>query len=260
MVTSDSLSRAPEWRSSPTASSVLPIVDDLTLLFIGGIALLSATRAVEIGRGLVNRIYRARAYWTAALVVFSIIQVLLFRGGFLVDGQPLYLMTFYFYLLLVLFFIDSTVLATLEMDFFHRNPLGWKRTRLLVYLAYIVDFGAVLSFGLAAGLPWSEALERWPLGVTLPQSAFGVALLVAILGYSAAALAVGARRTPDRPMRRFLKLTSFLVVLLIATTMTFDYISNPVADLALDALDLVAFYVGYLMVMSLSPTARLEKG
>ena len=234
------------------------MVDDLTLLVTGGIALLSATKAVGIGRGLVNRIYRVRAYWTAALVIFAVVQIFIFRGGFLVDGQPLYLMSFYIFFLVMLVFIDSTVLATLEMDFFHRNTLRWKRTHLLVYLGYFVDFGVILTLGLASGSPWYEV--RWPLGNTLAQSAFGVALLIAILGYSAAALAVGARRTPDRPMRRFLKLTSFLVVMLIAITTTFDYISNPVADLTLDALDVVAFYVGYLMVMSLSPTARLEKG
>jgi len=233
------------------AGSLLPIVDDFALLVSAAIAFLSVFRAVGIGRGLVNRVYRVRAYWGAALNVYTILYMFIFRAGLSGNGQPLYYVTNFIIFLIILVYIDSTVTAALEMDFFHRNTLRWKQMHLLIYPVFAAS--VVFFFGLVARLPW-------PLGNTLPQSALGTALLIAALGYSAVALAVGARRTPDRPMRRFVKLTSLLVVLIIAMTPAKLYISNALADLTFDALLVVVFYVGYLGIMSISPTARLEKG
>ena len=228
----------------------MPIVDDLALVVSTGIALLAAARAVGIGRGLVNRVYRVRAYWSVVLILYTILYAFIFRAGLSSDGQPLYYVTNFTLLLVFIVFIDSTVFVTLELDFFHRNTLRWRQMHLLIYPAFAVS--AVLFFGVV-GLPW-------PLSNTLPQSAFGTALLIAALGYSAVALAFGAQRTPDRPMRRYVALTSLLVILIIASIPPKLYISNALADLAYDALTIAAFYVGYLMVMSLSPTTRLEKG
>jgi uncharacterized membrane protein YccF (DUF307 family) len=91
------------------------------------------------------------------------------------------------------------------------------------------------------------------------------AAIALVFSYSAAALVVGARRTPERSMRRFVRMASLALIcmlLFFTVWIPFQPFSVTVADLGNLISDLfipVAGYFLYLAVMSLSPVGRVEK-
>jgi hypothetical protein len=87
----------------------------------------------------------------------------------------------------------------------------------------------------------------------------------AFLSYSAAALVVGARRTPDRTMRRFVRMLGLAIICMVL----FFTVWIPFAPFSLTVQDLgslisecfipAAAYFLYLAVMSLSSVGRVEE-
>lgn len=214
-----------------------------------------AFRAFQIGRALVTPAYKKRAFWTGALMLtFILTSVLDDYVPFFSTTQSTVLKAVLSEVpsvaeTLILFtFIDSTLLAAIETDFFHRNSLWWKSVRLPAFAAMSVSLVAAET---VAG--YAPTSSSW-----LSVGGFGIVL--GLLGFSVVALAVSARRTPDKTMRRFVRLlayalTSFVVGItwLLLTPDTLGY------DLVSDILLLLASYILYRAVMTLSPLGRVEE-
>ena len=192
----------------------------------------AAFRAVTIGKALVNRVYSSRAYFTAAFAVIVIASIVLPPG------------VIYFPLLFIYFImVDTTILAALERDFFHRNTLHWKRVRLIIYPLFIaVVIYTILPSSVTNSLP----------EIVLVAVVIG---FIFIYAYTAAAAVVSARRTPDKPLRRFVTLAGLFILGLLINTLVFVFVTELLAAF----LFIIFGYITYLMVMSLSPLGKVEK-
>ena len=97
------------------------------------IVALGLVRAVQMGRGFVNRLYRGRAHWTAAVMLLTIISLSI--SSIYGNGLGLVSTIPFAILVLVMFvFADRTIQVAVEMDFFHRNTLRWRLVRKLLYV------------------------------------------------------------------------------------------------------------------------------
>lgn len=148
-------------------------------------------------------------------------------------------------LIVLLVFIDGTMLAAMEIDFFHRNTLHWRQVRVPFFIVWLVSV---------------------PLGFLDPGPPFWATIFVVqflivlglILGFSVAALVAAARRTPDRTLKRHVRLLGVSLALFVSTfliTSTFPFPSV----LAGYLLGPVSVFFLYLAVMSLSPVRKIEK-
>jgi hypothetical protein len=222
------------------------------LVFVAGVGILlfATYRAAQIGRILMRGAYRNRALWTGATSVALILFVLAISNS----NDPL---PFFVIVAVLLAFVDSSIKVAQETDFFHRSPLGWQRFRKPIF---------VLFFAFSATLAWAAYFA--PSSATLPYLV-GEGLWFLDIGvslsYSAAALTVGARRTPERTMRRFvgmLGLAIVCMVFLFTIWIPFSPISPDLQNLGgfISFLFLpAAAYFLYRAVMSLSPIGRVEK-
>lgn len=237
------------------ASDITLLVNDLSNLITSGIFVFGAFRAVQIGRALVSPTYRNRAFWTAAImVVFVVVSAVDMYVPFFSSTQDTVTNAFLASLpgtaqLMFLFaFIDSTVLASMETDFFHRDTLDWKRGRKPAYAVTLV----CLVVGGTLGT-FSQTSSSW-----VPPAVYGV--IFVILGFSVATLIVASRRTPDRTMRRFVRLLGFalgfFVLAVLELLLTPDVLSF---DLVHDLLFIIATYLVYKAAISLSPLGRIVK-
>jgi hypothetical protein len=234
-------------------NDIQPIIDNATEIITDAIFAFAVFRAVSIGRHLMNRIYRSRAYLLAAVIVFSVVQSFV-PDSWVVAGLPIFMVAYFALLFFVLVFIDTTILVVLDMDFFHRNTLRWRQARPVVYAVSLIDMAIILFVTYLSSLPSP------PSSVNSSHDFFPViGSFVAVFLYSAATLIIGARRTPDRPMRKFLMLAGLLVLSLLVSTLIFNYTYIFAVDLFDDFLGVAIAYVAYLMVMSLSPTGKVEK-
>src|SRR5579862_9131526 len=103
-----------------------------TTLFGESVFFLGAFRAIAIGRALVSPVFRKRAYWTAALMIsaaFSSLTIF-FPPTKVPIINFLEALPFFLVLFVILAFVDSTISATREIDFFHRDALHWSRFRI----------------------------------------------------------------------------------------------------------------------------------
>lgn len=213
----------------------------VTYLIALGILALGLFRAVQMGRDFVNQLYRARAFWTAAVMLMVMIDLSIanIAGNVgLVTAIP------FIILFMVLFvFADRTIQVAIEMDFFHRNTLHWRQVRKLLYVLLLANV-VYFIVGLA------EA-------VLSPLLAFGT--VFGAFSVTIVAVAVGAGRTPDRTIKRHVRLFGiFLVGFLVALYASQPGIS-PAVNLASDLIIVAVAYSLFLMVMSLSPVGRVEK-
>jgi hypothetical protein len=233
---------------------VFNAVGQLAVLLGIGILIFSTYRAVEIVRVLVKGIYRTRAVWTAAVMVVIIFFSLANLLPNDTSGVVGFLSTLSFGVTaIVLFaFVDSSIMVAQEMDFFHRSTLGWQRFRKPFYVLVITS--AVVSL-------WGIYLGGYfdTLAGTL-----AIAQVFAVIGilftYSAIALTVGARRTPDRTMRRFVRMLG-LAILCVAIYFTIWIPFNVVphlGDMISDFFATAGIYFLFLSVRSLSPVSHVE--
>jgi hypothetical protein len=231
-------------------SDVFNTIGNFALLL--GLLILSfaSYRAVVIGRALMRGAYRSRAFWSGAAMLVIIISTL---AGVLPVPFPVLLVPI---MIILLAFVDSSIRVAQEMDFFHRNTLGWQIVRkpfYVILLASSVLFDWALLFTSVDSLPTLLAAGQY----------FAVVGLV--LSYSAAALIVGARRTPERTMRRFVRMLGLAIVCVVVYLTIWIPFSPFNADVQ-DLGNMISFffipgaaYFFYRAVMSLSPLGRVEK-
>jgi hypothetical protein len=199
----------------------------------------AAFRAFTIGSALVNRVYRNRAYFMGVFAVTVIVSFLLIPVSFLIPGE------LYFPLLFVFFIIvDSTILAALDTDFFHRNTLRWKQIRMVAYPLFVL---LVINSILPPSVP---NLLSSGIGFDFVAIAF-----IFIFVYTSATAVVSARRTPDKPLRRFIALAGLFLLGLLVNTLVFVFVSEVFSAF----LYIVFAYISYHMAMSLSPVGKVEK-
>ncbi len=217
-----------------------------------GIFLFATYRAFTLGRVLVRGVYRNRAFWAGGTMITLILFTL---ASDLPASNPLSTLSFLVIVLILLAFVDSSIGVTQEMDFFHRSPLGWQRLRKPLYVLVF----AISTAGAFALLESSNAILSG-VGVVL-----WFAVIISVFSYSAAALVVGARRTPERSMRRFVRMLGLAIicmVLFFTVWIPFQAFSVTVADLGNLISDFfvpAAAYFLYQAVMALSPVGRVEK-
>ena len=218
-----------------------------------GINIFAAYRAFQIGRALVTPIYRNRAFWLSALLTYAVIITPLnfttLRVGSSLVGAIVNAIPFGVFLVCLFVFVDSTVLAALETDFFHRDSLGWKRGRRLAFVLLLV--------GVALGLPASNLGDNNSVLVQA-GTVLAAATIFVILGFSIAALIVSSRRVQDTTMRRFVKLLGLaLGLFLLAVAAGGNSLFT--IDLVGEFANIASSYTLYRAVMSLSPLSRVEK-
>ncbi len=234
-------------------SDLLNIGEELTYFIGSGIAAFGIYRALIIGRAFLNRLYRSRAFWLAFLLLIVTVLNLssyvpqLNGNGFSIN-EGLFLLSFF----VIYVFVDRNLLITMQVDFFHRNTLHWTVFRWIGYAALILS-----SIGLALVSAFANAgSSSAPLYVNIILANYFVILAV-VLGYSSVALVIGARRTPDRTIRGFVRYLGIALALAVisATIWIIPFVGNFISAVFAAS----ASYGLYLCVMALSPIGKVEK-
>lgn len=256
---------------------IVLIIFQLSLLIAGIVLVFLISRALTLGRRFVSQVYRSRAFWFAG-VMLSVLFWLLFTGLFYssvknVEGiaVELSLIT----ILLVFVCADRTILVMLEMDFFHRNTLHWRRARVPAYVAIFA--GAIF---LIAQIPLTAAptcsgcyaallpgLPSWVSVFINPttESIVTIELLLGslvIFGYLFSVFLIGTRRISDMTLKRHLRWLGLSVLLLIVT-IAGGYLESIFigfdGDVVLSSFEiLVMSYTFYRALMSLTVIGKLE--
>ena len=219
------------------------------------ILILGIVRAVEIRRAFVNPIFRSRATWMALLMVVIIIVN--------IDGLTpassafglLGLVGFLPFLALILViyaYVDGCVRVAIETDFFHRETLGWSRVRRPVGICLFVSF--VAAAVVPTIVPTATAIPFW--GSAVLNGSFVV--IVLILAYCAAAMVIGARRSPNKSLRKSILLLGIsLFTFVLTLIITSPLVQGTLAFVILNqGLSIPGIYLLYLSVSSLSTLAR----
>lgn len=232
------------------------LTNTLTWIVASAVAISVAYRGVSFGRAFISGVFRKRALWIAALGIASFIQAV--PGyvtpihDFTIEGLPFFEIAWFTLFFVYLAFVDSTIMVALQMDFFHRDTLRWRKGRSVVFLVLGILVAAILL--VAVGVvqnPSSSPVFTVPFVV----SAF------IVVPYSGAALFMGARRTPDRTLKRHLVLLALVFVLYISHFFVASISSNNptwTASVLDDSLVLAGVYVLYRAVMTLSVMGHLE--
>jgi hypothetical protein len=224
------------------SSDILPVLQGIAEIVAVVIFLFAAFRAVTIGRALVNRVHQNRAYVTA---IFAIIAV----AGQLVPSSWVVVIPIYnFFFAIIFVLVDTTILVSLDTDFFHRNTLRWRQVRLVAYLIIVaIEIGAFVTNYLPNFL-YTLVGEIYLAAV--------IALGTFVSVYSTLTAIVSARRSSDIPLRRFMEYTGILLLLYLVNTLIYVLVTEAIAPFLL----IVFGYVTYQMAMSLSPVGKIQKG
>jgi len=229
---------------------IVDLLEEIAGLVTGAIALLAAYRSLMIGRSLVTRVYRTRAYWlTVLMVIFAVLGILPTYTSLETDISNIF---FFAFLVALLVFIDSNVAVAKEIDFFHKDILHWNMVRipLLVIVVAYTAVASVASF----------------LGLSTTITGVGVIGYIVVAGaafsYSGAAMFVIARKTYDRTMKKFVKMLGFAVlfwVLFLTLFIPLDVIYPSLGDVVTSYIAIAAAYFFYRAAMSLSMVGRIVK-
>ncbi|HEY6283595.1 MAG TPA: hypothetical protein VIW22_06690, partial [Nitrososphaerales archaeon] len=153
-------------------------------------------------------------------------------------------------------FVDSSIRAAQETDFFHRDTLHW-RTFGRPAVAIVFSSGVILSLIFFTSPPFSDSSPLWVVIGTLQY----FVVLGVVLTIAAGSLIVAARRTEDRTMRRFVRMLGFSLlgyILFFTIWIPLGYFGTNVENVGSDLFILVASYFLYQSVMSLSPLGRID--
>ena len=194
-------------------SDMVSIISGIALVVSAAVV---AYRSLRIRGALVDRPYRARAFWTAVGSV-SIV-------GFLVagyadsiygqvpttwDGVIVEAVAWGFTFLVLYLWVAANIDVAIQADFFNRDSLSWKRG------------GKYATLGLIFSLYTLASLPSWwfPAGANgILNSGAGTALLsgmfILAAGYSTAVLAVTYRRIKDLRTKAYTKWVVLSVVTL----------------------------------------------
>jgi hypothetical protein len=118
----------------------------------------------------------------------------------------------------------------------------------------VVDWGLAELSSLPNSPSWVTAFAN----SDVPGNVVTV-IFVLSFSYLISTVIIGARRTPDRTMRRHVMLLGLTVILFILSQTIGPYTSTVSIDLLSDLLSVVTPSVLYFAVMALSPIGRVEK-
>lgn len=212
------------------------------------------TRALEIRRAFVNPIFRSRATWMVLLMLVIIIVniVSLFPVPDTGLASLAGFLPFLALILVIYLYVDGSVLVAMETDFFHRESFGWSKARWPVGICLFASMVVLVVVSLI--VPATAAIPFWD--VVAENAAFAV--IPIILAYCTVALVVGARRSANRSLRKSILFFGIALSTLVLTLIaTFPLAQGSLAYVILDqGTSLVAVYLLYLSVSSLSPLAR----
>jgi hypothetical protein len=229
----------------------------LDVIALAGIVVLGLgfVRAIQMARAFVNRAYRSRAYWAALLMLTIVVGnfsgFISFPEGTL--GRALSYVPFIVLLLVLLVFVDRVIRVAMEGDFFHRDILRWRTVGKATYPALVV------SMAISASTSYQVIGSSAPAPSALVLAAYFqlVVVIPLVFGYSVAALIIGGRRTPDRVMKRHIRLLGYG---LLCFVVGFPFFSGgPLENLFGNLMTLFADLFLYFSVMSLSLLGRVEK-
>jgi hypothetical protein len=231
------------------------VANTITELGTTGLMVLGTFRSVQMERAFVDRVYKSKALWSAALMVSILLSTVSTivptpTTGLwsLIEALPLLLVVVVAYA-----FVDRTVLIAIRSDFFHRNVIGWMKFRLLGYiLAFTGTLGAVLAGTLVSS---SSATPLW---ATLASDVF-IVVVPLTLGYAAVAMVVSARRTADRTLKRHILLLGISLACFAAILASFAAPTTDFFVLLTDALNVASLYVLYSAVMKLTSLGRVSR-
>jgi len=232
---------------------VLPALQGIATVAAMVIFLFAAFRAVTIGRALVNRVYRTRAYVTGIFGLLTAVNYAI-PSSWVIDGMPVADMSYGLVLLFLFVLLDATILVSLDTDFFHRNTLRWRQVRLVAYplsvgITAVTSVGGLLIIGGYLPSNYNSTLNG--------EIILGAGAL--ILGFSLVCslltATITARRCSDTTLRRFMQYLGILVFLYLVNTLIWTLITMAVTPF----LQILYAYVTYRMVMSLSPVGKVQK-
>ena len=242
------------------------LLENYVVYAIGGLFLLAGIgRAFQMARGFKARAYRNRAYWMAALMIALSL-------GNVVNAYPTPALSssatffdqvvssvgaasFAGALLVALLFVDQNLRVLSEVDFFHRDTLRWSKFRRAAIVFQVIGSIEIIALTVS-NLDSSSPLYNLVIGTYFP-------IVGVTLGYASVALLVAARRTPDRPTKRFsLLLGISLAFGVVASTIwlplsfvTFPELENFVSNIPA----VVSYAVLYRATLSMSPLGRVQK-
>jgi len=231
---------------------IVDLLEDFAGLAATAVALLAAYRSLTIGKSLVTRVYRTRAYWLAALMIIFVAFALAGESSSAV-ATDISNNLFYVFLIALLVFIDSNVAAAKEIDFFHKDILHWHVLRIPL-LAIVVASSVIVAVVSAAFPAFTNSL-LYDIVVIAYFTLLGV-----VFSYSGAAMIVIARRTYDRTMKKFIKMLGFAIlcyVLFLTLFIPLDFIYPRLGDVVTTFIAIAAAYFFYRAAMSLSPIGRV---
>ena len=141
------------------SSNLLLTID--TFVLLGTLVFYAAAsyRSFSVRRAMATPLYRTRALWTGVVALigafYSVTAIVAENfsspQSFFQGTQPLWEFVFFAVLtivgsLIVFSWIDSTIGVALDLDFLHRDAVGWKRLRKLAWAVVVIGaFGAGLS-------------------------------------------------------------------------------------------------------------------
>ena len=217
-------------------------------------------RAAEMARAFVSKTYRSRARW---IVWVSLVLLLTdieghapYVGNISILGVPLGFISILVVLLALMPFVDRTIMVALDMDFFHRNTLRWRQTRVFVYVMLYGIIAVTLVLLYLAFLPSPPAWVG-PLTNSIQFDVVFIGMIGGSLVYSVATLAASARRTSDMIFRKHLRLLGLVFGFGTVAILNDFSAGNLILD---GALGVIVPLLWYLAAMSLSPIGRVEKG
>lgn len=220
-----------------------------------------AYRGFEMAGAFVSRVYRTHARWVAAMSLALLLTIIAghapYIGNIGIGVVTLGFISVFFIVLALLPFVDSTILVALDMDFFHRNTLYWRRTRVLVYFLL---YGIIAFFLLIIYLASQPVPPGWVVTATnsLAFEVVFIGIIGGALGYSVLTLVACSRRAPDIVFRRHLLRLGLVFAFGTVAILNDFTVGNLVLDGALGGV--VVPFLWYLAAMSLSPIGRIEKG
>ena len=214
-------------------------------------------RSAQMARVFVDRVYKSKAVWMAALTstillseLSSFVQFPSTALGSLLVITPLALVILVSYA-----FVDRTILVAMRTDFFHRDVIGWMKVRLPGFalvagaLCLIVPDWVLVPSGTSTPPFWS----------TVSFDIF-VVVVPLVLGYAAIVMVISARRTADRTLKRHILLLGLSLGCFAVVLALFASPSTDLFDLLEDALNVGSLYLLYRAVMSLTLLGRVDKG
>jgi hypothetical protein len=238
--------------------SIDPIVyvNDASGLIQIVILAVGIARVAEMRRAFVDVTYRSRAAWSALLMfviaVTNAESLIPLPNGIL--GALIGTLPFLAIIGVSYGYVDRTVVVAIRSDFFHRNILNWTRVRIPLTAIILVS----LASGLVAGLVSVPESQATPFLVIVAFD-LGSGAAAVVLGFGAVAIAISARRTRDRALRRNIRLLGLALAFFVASLAAFVVLPPGDASSAVgDILTVFATYFLYLSTMSLSPLGHVE--